>query len=73
METIKEKILDRLRNYGYITIEKEKDAEFIIDRTLKEVLILINELLIKGKRISRNKIKELKQKIKCGLENKNEM
>jgi len=44
MKTIKENILKKLRNYGYTTIEKERDAEFIIDRTLKEIKKLINEI-----------------------------
>ena len=43
MTSIKEKVLKKLRNYGYTTIEKERDAEFIIDRTLKDVLKLIDE------------------------------
>ena len=44
MTLIKEKILKKLRNYGYTTIARERDAEFIIDRTLKEIKKLIDEV-----------------------------
>jgi len=36
-QKIKEKVLKKLRNYGYTTYEGISEAEFIIDRTLKEI------------------------------------
>ena len=58
---LKEKVLKKLRNYGYTTIARERDAEFIIDRTLKEIKKLIDELEARhGKHWF---MKELKERI----------
>ena len=66
---IQEKVLKKLRNYGYTTMQEVSKAEFIINKTLAEVEKIIDKCKLYWTEDRVHNIpcinpKELKQKLK---------